>query len=334
MKFLKKICNYLFEGMNITVMSSPVKKIKNYKIRRIYPFIVVILTIATILTLSSVYLYYQQSYYSLLDKHKELQGVKAENQLLKKELFNLAQETESLKENLYQLQNQNHEIKKLLKDEDIVLEASSNDIELKLHTMLSEDNHVKPSVMPAGGADFYLNNQANVIINRARSNIDILRNELPQQEESLDNLEMSAIEYNRLKAATPSIWPLLDKGDAFISSNFGWRADPFTGKQQIHEGIDIGVWYNTPVVATADGIVTFTGSNGGYGITVTVEHEFAYETLYAHLNKVKVKEGQKVSRGDIIALSGNSGRSSGPHLHYEVRVNGIPQEPRDYIGGI
>jgi len=135
-----------------------------------------------------------------------------------------------------------------------------------------------------------------------------------------------------MKNSIPKIWPLADDGGSYISSNFGWRIDPMSSQQEYHEGLDIAVWYNTPVLATAPGKVTFVGWNGGYGWSVEINHGHGYSTYYSHLNEIIVSEGEKVDKRQKIALTGNSGKSTGPHLHYEVRVNGVPKNPRKFIG--
>ena len=333
MRYLKKISAYLFKEMNITLISSPTSKIKNIKIRRVVPIVIILAIIVSITTLSYLYNYYEQNYISTSNKLEELKGVRAENQELKNELYVLAQDTEKLKESLSQLQEYNKEIKDMIEIDESGNQASAEEVDLKLRTIFTENNPIIQTGSPIGGGEFQLNYWfSRDIIDQAKKNINMLKEELPGQEENLNKLEMSVREYNDLKAATPAIWPLADNGEAYISSNYGWRKDPFTGKQEIHEGLDIGIWYNTPVLATADGVIKFAGRNGGYGLLVVIKHGFGYETRYAHLNKLLVKKGQKVSRGDKVALSGNSGRSNGPHLHYEVRVNNIPQNPRQYIG--
>lgn len=125
---------------------------------------------------------------------------------------------------------------------------------------------------------------------------------------------------------TPSILPM----SGVIFSGFGPRLDPITGQWRIHEGLDICAPIGTPVRATADGRVKFAGNYYGFGKMVIVDHIW-FETRYAHLDKVLVQEGQKVSRGDIIGSCGRSGRTTGVHLHYEVRVAGKPVDPRNYI---
>ena len=115
------------------------------------------------------------------------------------------------------------------------------------------------------------------------------------------------------------------------SSQFGYRRDPFNGEMRMHEGVDMRAASGTPILATADGVVTFAGWKGGYGRMVKVRHDFGFETVYGHLRKIRVSIGERVSRGDRIGDMGNSGRSTGTHLHYEVRTNGKPVNPMTYM---
>lgn len=115
------------------------------------------------------------------------------------------------------------------------------------------------------------------------------------------------------------------------TSGFGYRRDPISGGTRLHAGMDWAGAYGTPIHATADGVVTHAGWLSGYGRLVKIEHAFGIETRFAHLSGITVKVGQRVSRGDLIGGMGNSGRSTGTHLHYEVRVNGDPVNPMTYI---
>lgn len=130
-----------------------------------------------------------------------------------------------------------------------------------------------------------------------------------------------------LLASTPAIRPV----EGWITSKFGYRTSPFTGKKEFHKGIDIAHRIGTPIVATANGVVTFSGSKGLLGKVVVIDHGHGIITRYGHLQQTIKKRGEKVKRGDIIAQMGNSGRSTGPHLHYEVRLNGIQVNPSKYI---
>lgn len=130
-----------------------------------------------------------------------------------------------------------------------------------------------------------------------------------------------------LLLSTPSIWPVR----GWLSSYFGKRTDPFTGKEKFHDGLDIANNPGLPIKATADGIVIFAGERGGYGNVVVIRHNETLETRYAHMQAYIVKVGQKIKKAETIGFLGNTGRSSGPHLHYEVRKNAVPVNPMNYI---
>ena len=116
-----------------------------------------------------------------------------------------------------------------------------------------------------------------------------------------------------------------------ISSGFGPRKAPFSGRFEFHPGVDIAANYGTPVAATAKGVVVFAGYRSGYGKTVIIRHKFGFQTMYCHNSSIKVKSGQEVNRGQIIAGVGSSGISTGPHLHYEVYLNGVQVNPSRYL---
>jgi murein DD-endopeptidase MepM/ murein hydrolase activator NlpD len=114
---------------------------------------------------------------------------------------------------------------------------------------------------------------------------------------------------------------------ARVSSRFGWRQDPLTGEASFHQGVDIAVAYGRDVKAAADGVVSFAGVQNGYGNTVVIDHQDGRQTRYAHLSQELVRAGDPVTEGQVLGKSGNSGRSTGPHLHFEMLVNGRPVDP-------
>ncbi len=130
-----------------------------------------------------------------------------------------------------------------------------------------------------------------------------------------------------LMRSTPSISPAV----GWISSGFGYRASPHTGHVAFHYGMDIAASSGTPVRASADGVVSFIGYDSGYGKLISIDHGYGVITRYGHNSQTYVVLNQTVKRGDVIAGMGNTGRSTGPHLHYEVRVHGIPVDPESYI---
>jgi murein DD-endopeptidase MepM/ murein hydrolase activator NlpD len=127
--------------------------------------------------------------------------------------------------------------------------------------------------------------------------------------------------------STPSIWP----ARGTLTSGFGLRRSPFSGSERMHQGLDISNRIGTPIRAPARGAVTFSGPDGAYGICITIDHGNGIATRYAHLSKASVNVSDYVQRGDVIGYLGNTGRSTGPHLHYEVHVRGVPVNPMRYI---
>ena len=160
-----------------------------------------------------------------------------------------------------------------------------------------------------------------------REKTDKYSAEAVRKEQSLTELASYFEEQKSVLATTPSIWPV--KG--WVTSDFGSRSDPYTGDKVMHTGLDISGPYGKEVIAPSDGTVVFAGLEGGYGNVVVVDHGYGIKTRYGHLASMRVKAGERVKRGQIIAGLGNTGRSTGPHLHYEVRVNGVSENPHKYI---
>lgn len=160
-----------------------------------------------------------------------------------------------------------------------------------------------------------------------KEGLEWLANEAASQERILSELAQAAEQRSSRWAATPSIWPV--KG--WVTSGFGPRISPFTEKPAWHDGLDIGAAPNAPVQAPAQGRVTATGFDSKMGNIVRLDHGFGIETLYGHLAKSLVKEGQRVNRGDVVGLVGSTGLATGPHLHYMVKVNGQALDPNKYI---
>ena len=166
-------------------------------------------------------------------------------------------------------------------------------------------------------------------LNNTMSTLQHIESEIKVQEQSYGQI-VRKYDYNKgFFAAMPAIKPM----EGFYSvKGFGLRMHPVLGIFKTHEGLDIVNDVGTPVYAAGDGVVEMAGhSGGGYGVVVVIKHGYGYQTLYAHLSKVLVREGQRVKRGDLIAKSGNTGLVTGPHLHYEVRYNGVFQNPSDYF---
>lgn len=157
--------------------------------------------------------------------------------------------------------------------------------------------------------------------------LPVLENRAGQLVGTLDAVEAKLAERVRWISSTPAIAPV--KG--IFTSGFGYRSDPLTHGHGVHQGVDIAAAAGQPVRASADGIVIRAGEVGGYGQVVYVAHGFGVTTRYGHMSRIDVRPGQRVKRGDFVGRVGNTGRSTGPHLHYEVRVDGEPVNPLAYI---
>ena len=159
------------------------------------------------------------------------------------------------------------------------------------------------------------------------SEADRLYAEVKIRERSFQELFASLQGKRAQLACTPSVHP----AHGWLTSRFGYRRDPFTGLRQFHEGIDISNRTGTPIIAPADGVVSRIRQEYGLGVVLTIDHGHGIATRYGHLARVQMTVGQRVKRGQVIAAMGNTGRSTGPHVHYEVRLNGAPVNPEHYI---
>ncbi len=146
-------------------------------------------------------------------------------------------------------------------------------------------------------------------------------------EGEIHQLDEYLLDKESILRSTPTLMP----ANGWLTSYFGHRISPTAGVRKMHEGLDVGATFGTPIVAPADGIVTFAGRKAGFGLFVQIDHGYGIETIYAHSQKIVAVNGQRVKRGDLIANVGSTGASTGPHLHYEVRVNGIAVDPLYFI---
>jgi len=165
------------------------------------------------------------------------------------------------------------------------------------------------------------------MIERLSNGLDHLDKQAKIQSISFQELDNFFKNQKSLLSSTPSIWPT----HGWVTSGFGFRKSPFTGLREKHEGWDIAARSGSPVRATADGEVVVEGREYGYGKMIKINHGYGVVTVYGHNSKHLVKAGEHVKRGQIIAFVGNTGRSTGPHLHYEVLLHGIPVSPKNYI---
>lgn len=168
------------------------------------------------------------------------------------------------------------------------------------------------------------------LVRNVNAKLDRLDRMVYVQIKSFDHLAALVDSQNSRVAHTPAIQPVPEKYLRTMASGYGPRLDPVYGTMKFHEGLDFSAPVGTPVYATADGTVNVASWQSQYGNMVEINHGFNYTTRYAHLSKLIARAGQQVKRGDLIGLVGNTGKSTGPHLHYEVRYRGAPQNPLNY----
>ena len=199
-------------------------------------------------------------------------------------------------------------------------------------------NEIPASVRAAGigGVDKYSfldGLEADNSLKNAAMRLDRLTRRTYVQSKSFDEVASISKQAGDMASCIPAIPPIVpDPSKYNFSSPFGYRTDPFTGEARLHSGVDLAMKVGNPVYATGDAVVEAVNFEFfGYGNTIILNHGFGYQTLYAHLNSVNVIEGMKVKRGDCIAETGQSGRASGPHLHYEVHYKGEKVNPTNYF---
>jgi len=287
---------------------------KNEKLRRFkLPVWGIRAGLITFVTAFLVYAIMTGLYFNSRSQLKELESLQTENQIQRTRIYELASKVDTLDNQLTRLRQFNNRLR----------------IITGLETNTEEDTAPLGIGGVSNGETTYpvLGNLEEVIIRRMNSELERLKTEAELEEISLQDLNKFIQDQRSILAATPSVWPTR----GWLTSGFGMRISPFTGQKAMHEGIDIATQVGTPIKASADGIVSFIGFTPHFGKLVTIDHGYGITTRYAHCSATNVKVGKRVKRGDVIAAVGNTGRSTGPHLHYEVRVNGVPVNPRKYI---
>lgn len=236
---------------------------------------------------------------------------------------------------LLRLRTEREVLEKKLSDMEFVI----SELKLEMNQLMAHEKKIRlvfglPEVDDAvrevgvGGPNpFPYSTGSNMELGQAVADVDKLLRQTRFERESLTEIHTQLLEKRDLLEHTPSLLPT--KG--YLSRGFGVKTDPFTGLRQPHWGIDLAADVGTPVYASADGTIFFTGWHHGLGKLIIINHGYGYRTHYGHLHKIKVKKGQKVERGEVIGVVGNTGYSTGPHLHYEVHSESKAVNPQDYI---
>jgi len=247
-----------------------------------------------------------------INPNSQLNQVVSENKILKNKLVSLQDNLLYFSEKFDSLSLINNELR-----------LANN-----LEPVTIEDRNIGIGGSVFNISNISTNSEVNEMVSTLDNYVQMIETKIKLENENYKEIENTIAYNDKLFKAIPAIKPTTGS----YGDRFGMRYHPILKIKRMHNGIDFLAYYNTPVYAPGDGIIEFADRKGGLGKTIIINHDFGYKTLFGHLNKFKVKKGQKVKRGDLIGLTGSSGSlSTGPHLHYEVKHNGIALNPRNFI---
>ena len=256
---------------------------------------------------------------------------------LKRTTAHLQTREMTISSQLDEIQSQRKQIQEFANDISTLKEklVALNQFEKKIRIIANmEKTDESENIFGVGGsipedldAQIPLNEKHNGLMREMHEQIEQLNLASLNQQEGFESLLKGLHDQQNLLASTPAIRPVR----GWTTSPFGYRTSPFTGRREFHKGYDIAAQKGTEILATADGVVTFTAAKGLLGKTVIIDHGHGVVTRYGHCDKFLKQRGEKVKRWEPIATVGNTGRSTGPHVHYEVHLNGVPVNPDKYI---
>jgi len=308
--------------------------------RSVYSFSVHLTTLQIasflLITISLSLLIFANVYQDMKANMTELKELRLVNRQQRQQLDELMAEADQLKQNMQQLSELDRQIREIIK-------TSRDFSRVRLSTTFQPSSFGNTSADDAGKAAPTTYKAASIlpgddhgtavnqdILTRAaklQSDLDAVQKDMANRAISLEDLRKELAENQLYQAAKPSLFPT----NGVITSGFGFRPSPLGFGTEYHSGVDIAAAYGTPIIAAGDGQVVFVGWRGGLGRACVIDHGYGFSTLYGHTQKIIVKVGDHVKKGQTIAYVGSSGRSTGPHLHFEVWVNGKPVNPRPYI---
>jgi len=306
---LKWVSVLAFKKITIVFVPEASRRVKQLKIPRFLLFFSFLIFISAGLVLT----WGIRDYRAMKAQMPRLGQLEEENEQQKFQLVSLTQKIDQISVKLMELK----------------------EFDQKIKTMVNlETNEDSAQFLGIGGSDPSLLNPDYTIekahqklVRLMHQSLDNLDTEISIQTNEKEELYKFLENQKTMLASTPAIWPTR----GWVSSRFGHRISPFTNEKEFHKGIDISTRIETPIVAPADGVVASTGQDHAMGKMITLNHGYGLKTRFGHASKILVKSGQYVKRGQKIALVGNSGRTTGPHLHYEVYLNGLPVNPLRYI---
>ncbi|NLJ87384.1 MAG: M23 family metallopeptidase [Epulopiscium sp.] len=327
---IKKRNNNISNRFTIMIVPNSSKKVIKLSFSRLTSNLLVSFFFILCLSLcgSICFSLYQQkkiTYYAnkVEEQQNEISMLMEKNENYLAELTSLQDKTKEVMNQLDALSNfRNMIYEKVNKSTNNTMQTNLNEIEYYEYSSTQASNKI---ITYQGGGESYDFDEIAKNLNRT---VDSSKNIVDIEYKKLQDLDSFIEEITPYLEAYPSILPTKGK----LTSTMGWRRNPFNSSRgEFHSGIDIAVNVGTDVVATGNGTVIFSAYKRGYGYLVIIDHGFGIHTYYAHNSSLLVEEGDIVNRGDIIAKSGSTGYSTGPHVHYEIRLNNVPQDPLTYI---
>ncbi|MBW1997502.1 MAG: M23 family metallopeptidase [Deltaproteobacteria bacterium] len=286
------------------------KKVRQIRISRYLLFLICAFGLLSVVLTGFLIVDYR----SLKLKIPYLVRLQKENQLQRTQLIVLTQKIDQISRKLVELKQFDQKLKTMVNYE----------MDKREHEVGSGIGGSDPLM---SSPELTMANAQKKLIRLMHQSLENIEEEISIQESERNDLYNFFEQQRSMLAHTPSVWPTR----GWVSSRFGYRISPFTQKREFHKGIDISARKTAPIIAPGDGIVSSVRWDHGYGKVITINHDYGIKTVYAHLDKALVKKGQRVKRGQTIALVGQTGRTTGPHLHYEVHLNGVPVNPLRYI---
>ena len=267
------------------------------------------------LTLVGTVVYFTNEYLNFIDDQKELAALRHEGKIQKIQIERFGEKVRSFETEMSRLERFEKKLR--------IITALGNSAN-------SEDKNWSvggPYGLSSDSFTTSLKKESQSMLDRFEGNLAVLTNHAKVRQVSFQELDEFLKNQKSLLSSTPSIWPTR----GWVTSGFGYRKSPFTGLSEKHEGLDIAARMGSEIRAPADGKIILAGRKHGYGNMVEIDHGYGVLTRYGHNARNLVQVGAMVKRGQVIALVGSTGRSTGPHVHYEVVVNGIPVSPMNYI---
>jgi murein DD-endopeptidase MepM/ murein hydrolase activator NlpD len=303
--------------ITILVVPEGPRKIRQIKIMKFWLFSLVVLLLAAGLSIAWVL----RDYLSIKRNLPHLSSLQDENMLQKQQIASLAGKVDAINQKMAELKEFDRRVRAMVSMD------TAKGVGIESAGGQQQFIGIGGSDSSLGGTNSPSERGHKKLVRMMYRSLDNLNNDISVQKDEKAELMSLLDRQKSILACTPSIWPTR----GWVSSAFGYRVSPFTSEKELHRGLDICNRRGAPVIAPADGVVTSVDSDPGYGRTVTINHGYGLSTLYAHLDKVNVKKGQVVRRHQEIAEVGDSGRTTGCHLHYETHLNGIPVNPLRYI---